>query len=209
MRKGSTGVGIGVIVGVVVLIVLLAIPRDRPPVTGPGSVTGTAPNRPPEPQQLANGEAPKKVESPSEPLAQTSPKEVEVPAVARRSAQEPSSQTSPPPAAASLAPPIGGSAAKDVAREALDNLQFALRDHRSALGGNPVGNNQEITSALFGDNLKQVKQPMPQGSRINAKGELCDPWGTPYFFHQQSATKMEVRSAGPDLELWTGDDVQM
>ena len=75
------------------------------------------------------------------------------------------------------------------------------------MGENPVGNNAEITKALMGDNLKQVKIPIPSGSSMNANGELCDRWGTPYFFHQLSAKQMEVRSAGPDREMWTADDV--
>ena len=39
------------------------------------------------------------------------------------------------------------------------------------------------------------------------KGELCDRWGRPFFFHQLSGTKMEIRSAGPARQLWTDDDV--
>ena len=87
-------------------------------------------------------------------------------------------------------------------------VQSALRDFRTALGGNPVGTNAEITKALLGDNLKQIKIPVPPGSQLNGQGELCDRWGTPYFFHQLSATRMEIRSAGPDRQMWTPDDVQ-
>ena len=42
---------------------------------------------------------------------------------------------------------------------------------------------------------------------VNEKGELVDPWGTPYFFHQLSAMEMEIRSAGPDRIMWTEDDL--
>jgi len=45
------------------------------------------------------------------------------------------------------------------------------------------------------------------GLRINAKGELVDYWGTPFFFHQLSGTQMEIHSAGPDRQMWTGDDI--
>ena len=93
--------------------------------------------------------------------------------------------------------------------EALDHVHFAVRDYRSALGENPIGTNAEITAALLGDNLKQVRLDMPAGSTVNGNGELCDPWGTPYFFHQLSASKMEIRSAGPDETMWTSDDIQM
>lgn len=91
----------------------------------------------------------------------------------------------------------------------LDRLQLTLRDFRAANGGNPVGTNAEITKSLLGDNIRQTKHEIPEGTRLNANGELCDPWGTPYFFHQQSATKMEIRSAGPDHKMWTDDDVQL
>ena len=106
-------------------------------------------------------------------------------------------------------PPLSPDLNRETVVRAIDNVQFAIRDHRAALGGNPVGTNVEITNALFGDNVKQIRQPMPDGSRINGNGELCDPWGTPYFFHQESGQKMQVRSAGPDLTMWTSDDIQM
>ena len=91
----------------------------------------------------------------------------------------------------------------------MDNVRFALRDFRSALGVNPEGTNEEITKALMGDNLKQVRVNLPEGSEISKSGQLCDPWGTPYFFHHLSSQKMEIRSAGPDLKMWTSDDIQM
>jgi hypothetical protein len=91
-------------------------------------------------------------------------------------------------------------------RDAIDNLELTLRDFGTALGGNPVGTNAEITAALLGDNAKQVKLELPAGSSLNASGELCDPWGTPWFFHQISRTKTELRSAGPDRKLYTEDD---
>ena len=83
-----------------------------------------------------------------------------------------------------------------------------LRDYRTALGENPVGTNAEIMRALLGDNLKQVRIDIPPGSRLNAEGELLDRWGTPYFFHQISGKKTEIRSAGPDRTMWTADDRQ-
>ena len=93
-------------------------------------------------------------------------------------------------------------------RAEIGAVQTALRDFRTALGGNPVGTNAEITKTLLGDNLKQIKIPVPPSSQLNGQGELCDRWGTPYFFHQLSATRMEIRSAGPDRQMWTPDDVQ-
>jgi hypothetical protein len=129
----------------------------------------------------------------------------------------------PPPAAALPAPP-GGSppppgilpgssdevpeAPEDISED-LSAVDSAIRDFRAVLGENPIGSNAEITSALLGNNLKQIKLGVPAGSQINADGEMCDRWGTPYFFHQVSATEMEIRSAGPDRQMWTGDDSQL
>jgi hypothetical protein len=90
--------------------------------------------------------------------------------------------------------------------DAIDNLEFTFRDYANALGGNPVGTNAEITAALQGDNPNQLKLETPGGSSVNSNSELCDPWGTPWFFHQLSASKMEIRSAGPDRVLYSEDD---
>jgi hypothetical protein len=83
-----------------------------------------------------------------------------------------------------------------------------VRLYGSTMSGNPVGTNPEITSALNGNNPKQARFLDPDaGLRINDKGELIDPWGTPYFFHQLSGAEMEIRSAGPDKTMWTADDL--
>jgi hypothetical protein len=90
----------------------------------------------------------------------------------------------------------------------LDNMRHAIRDYGSRFGGNPVGVNAEITSQLNGQNPKQVNFIQPDvGMRINSQGELVDPWGTPYFFHQLSGRETEIRSAGPDKIMWTADDL--
>ena len=89
----------------------------------------------------------------------------------------------------------------------LENMRRTIRQYGSMFGGNPVGTNPEITRALQGDNPKQINFLKADGNRVNGNGELVDPWGTPYFFHQLSGTEMEVRSAGPDKRMWTGDDL--
>ena len=73
--------------------------------------------------------------------------------------------------------------------------------------GNPGGENHEITAALMGDNRLKLELIPPDHPAINAAGELCDRWGTPLFFHQLSGEEMELRSAGPDREHCTDDDV--
>ena len=90
----------------------------------------------------------------------------------------------------------------------LDNMRVTFNQYASMFGGNPVGTNPEITAALNGNNPKGANFIKPEtGMRINEKGELVDPWGTPYFFHQLSGTEMEIHSAGPDRVMWTADDL--
>ena len=86
-------------------------------------------------------------------------------------------------------------------------LDGVFNAYRGALRvGNPVGENREITAALTGRNSLEFAFIPADCPAIDSKGELCDRWGTPYFFHQLSGEKMEIRSAGPDRRLWTGDD---
>jgi hypothetical protein len=90
----------------------------------------------------------------------------------------------------------------------MKNVGRAVHQYGEMFGGNPVGTNPEITSQLSGDNPKRINFVNPQpGARINANGELVDAWGTPYFFHQISASQMEIHSAGPDKVMWTSDDL--
>ncbi len=72
--------------------------------------------------------------------------------------------------------------------------------------GNPVGTNAEITAVLVGKNKLRLSLIPPDHPAINKSGELCDRWGTPFFFHAESANRMEIRSAGPDKKMWSPDD---
>ena len=81
-----------------------------------------------------------------------------------------------------------------------------LRDFRTRMGENPVGSNAEIMRALMGGNSAGANLGPPAGQNLSAGGELVDRWGTPYFFHQLGKNSMEIRSAGPDKQMWTADD---
>jgi hypothetical protein len=90
----------------------------------------------------------------------------------------------------------------------LENVRRAIRQYGDMFGGNPVGNNAEITAALVGDNPRHINFIQAEaGMRLNENGEMVDPWGTPYFFHQLSGHDMEIRSAGKDRKMWTFDDL--
>jgi hypothetical protein len=73
--------------------------------------------------------------------------------------------------------------------------------------GNPVGSNAEITAMLSGRNALRFAFIAPDHPAINRAGELVDRWGTPFFFHAESGTRMTIQSAGPDRRLHTADDV--
>jgi len=90
----------------------------------------------------------------------------------------------------------------------LENVRVTIRAYGRIFGGNPVGTNPEITTALNGGNPKQVRFIQPgSGITINRTGELVDSWNTPLFFHQLAANETEIRSAGPDRVLYTRDDI--
>lgn len=72
--------------------------------------------------------------------------------------------------------------------------------------GNPFGLNSEITAELTGQNPLRLALIPPDHPAINREGELTDRWGTPFFFHAESATRMTITSAGPDKKLHTPDD---
>lgn len=72
--------------------------------------------------------------------------------------------------------------------------------------GFPEGDNAEITAALTGRNALRFQFIRSGHPAINARGELCDRWGTPFFFHALASDRMELRSAGPDRQMYTEDD---
>ncbi|WP_269542155.1 hypothetical protein [Cerasicoccus fimbriatus] len=69
----------------------------------------------------------------------------------------------------------------------------------------PMSLNAEFTQALTGDNPSRLAFVPPNHPAI-IDGELTDRWGQPYYFHQLSLDRIEVRSAGPDQRLYTEDD---
>jgi hypothetical protein len=91
---------------------------------------------------------------------------------------------------------------------AVENMSRAIRQYGQMFGGNPVGTNPEFAKQLGGDNPKHINFiSTDAGMRLDGNGDLVDPWGTPYFFHQISGSDTEVRSAGPDRVMYTSDDI--
>lgn len=96
---------------------------------------------------------------------------------------------------------------EDPAKNEADTIALNIRHFGQRFGGNPTGSNAEIVKTLTGGNATGAKYLTGEILRLNDKGELIDQWATPYFFHQNSADSMDVRSAGPDRKLYTPDDI--
>ncbi len=125
---------------------------------------------------------------------------------------QPRAEFSPGTAAAVAIPPAGQAEPLEVTNLppeiAIENMSRAIHQYGEMFGGNPVGTNPEFTKQLTGDNPKHINFISPEsGMRVNDNGELVDPWGTPYFFHQISGSDTEIRSAGPDKIMYTADDI--
>lgn len=83
-----------------------------------------------------------------------------------------------------------------------------LRAYRRLVGAFPAGeDNRQLVRALLGANPKRLPVLPRDHPRLSVNGELLDAWGRPFFFHLISRDAIEVRSAGPDREFYTGDDI--
>lgn len=92
-----------------------------------------------------------------------------------------------------------------------DNLIMGIQQYREFVGTYPSGNNSSITKSLLGQTDKKVLILAVRRSDINDKGEIVDPWGTPYQFYF-SHNEVLIRSAGPnkvweDSAIPTADDL--
>jgi hypothetical protein len=80
--------------------------------------------------------------------------------------------------------------------------------YRKTFGNQPVGSNEDLTAILTGMN-PQNGILFPKDSPMIVGGELVDRWGTPYWLHPNSDARVEIRSAGPDRNLFTPDDLML
>lgn len=88
----------------------------------------------------------------------------------------------------------------------LEILQF----YRMEFGSFPAGQeNRDIMNALTGNNPEKLPVFPRNHPRIDAVGNLLDAWGTPFIFHPISSQYLEIRSSGPDREIFTDDDIVM
>lgn len=72
----------------------------------------------------------------------------------------------------------------------------------------PIGGNADLSAALLGENANREPFLSLSSPAMNDDGQLVDRWGSPIFVHPEAARVLTLRSAGPDRELFTDDDLQ-
>jgi hypothetical protein len=144
-----------------------------------------------------------------EPGPMISPAQVEAVTAAVMSAvqQKPVRIEAPPAPPVQVPPDYPASIQQGPEHQEAEEIALNIRNFSQRFGGNPVGSNAEIVQALRGGNPGKANYLPQSAMRLNGNGEMIDKWGRPYFFHANSATEMEVRSAGPDGRLFTPDDI--
>jgi hypothetical protein len=140
------------------------------------------------------------------------------PAIEFRAALPGGSDTASPSASAAAASP--GSAGSPLAADlnspdsdamhdvktvhALLRLYLRALHHRQ---GPPIGDDIDLAHVLTGHNPMHFVIIPAGNPALSADGHLIDRWGTPYFIHPIGYGVFEIRSAGPDRKLFTGDDI--
>lgn len=162
---------------------------------------------------------------PSKPFDRVEPADAHVPA----SSQAPASATAAPPLSRPYSPAYPALAAPDPATLAalpthpdaaaigstaipaereVAVLAELLRYYRMTFGSYPTGeDNRQFMFALQGANSARMPIFPLQHPRLAPDGSLLDAWGSPFHFHRISQSSLQIRSAGPDRELFTADDI--
>jgi len=86
----------------------------------------------------------------------------------------------------------------------VSNINIALKQFDVAGRILPSGDNPSIFRALFGSNVLQIA--FLRSERINADGELLDPWGSPYQIEMLGQTNFLIKSAGKNGRWGDVDD---
>jgi hypothetical protein len=85
----------------------------------------------------------------------------------------------------------------------MDNSLLLLK----SAGHRPLSANEDWAAMWRGENAARERFLPDQHVAINGQGQVIDRWRTPLFFHALGGGRYEVRSAGPDRQLWTPDDL--
>ena len=97
------------------------------------------------------------------------------------------------------------------ARDDLATLKRILYLYRERFGAYPAfGDNPQLINALAGANPARLGLiPRDHPALDSATGALRDRWGTPYVFHALSRDSLDLRTAGPDRQPYTPDDLTL
>jgi hypothetical protein len=87
----------------------------------------------------------------------------------------------------------------------IDNFQLLVKNAAER----PLSANEEWAAALRGVNPARERFLPDDHVALNEQGQVVDRWGTPLFFHAVGDQRFEIRSAGPDREMWSDDDIHL
>jgi hypothetical protein len=99
---------------------------------------------------------------------------------------------------------IEGSAAQDLGVVA-DLTRNYLATVKPATRG-PLGFNEDLARALM-DRDSLGENALPPDHPALRDGQLIDRWGRPWLVHPLASDLLQLRSAGPDGQLFTADDL--
>jgi hypothetical protein len=86
----------------------------------------------------------------------------------------------------------------------IENIFLLIKNRNSA----HYANNEDLSNYLRGKN-SELKRLIPDNSPIfDQEYRIVDRWGTPLHIHMINNDGMELRSGGPDRQLFTEDDLE-
>jgi type II secretory pathway pseudopilin PulG len=86
---------------------------------------------------------------------------------------------------------------------------FAMQQYAAEYNHYPDGNSSEILTALVGNNPGKLQFIVLGQGRTNSRGELTDPWQTPYRIVFDSTNHFTIRSAGKNKVFGDQDDYEL
>jgi hypothetical protein len=92
----------------------------------------------------------------------------------------------------------------------MNQVQTAVSSYYTEYSVYPAApDNATLIKKLERNNPRHIRFFRMESRNANAKGELLDPWGTPFQFSVTAAGVLHVRSAGPDQTFGTLDDISL
>jgi hypothetical protein len=101
---------------------------------------------------------------------------------------------------------VDGDAQRDLRAMHEIALEFVRSAPAAQLDRHPWGENADLARALTDANVLGVAA-LPADHPALRDGQLIDRWGSPIHHHLLGRDHLELRSAGPDRRLYTGDDI--